>query len=67
MPPPHLADRLLKLFCAADRLEEVQGDLHEEFAWQVRRVGERRARMRYWRDVLGFLKPFAMTARDSKL
>ncbi|MBD2753489.1 permease prefix domain 2-containing transporter [Spirosoma validum] len=55
--PPRFADRLLKLFCSPHRLEEVQGDLHEEFAWQVRRVGERRARWRYWRDVLGFLKP----------
>ncbi|MGA0560351.1 permease prefix domain 2-containing transporter [Larkinella sp. VNQ87] len=55
--PPHLADRLLKFFCAPHRLEEVQGDLHEEFAHQVRRVGERRAKWRYWRDVLGFLKP----------
>ncbi|MGV3558694.1 permease prefix domain 2-containing transporter [Larkinella arboricola] len=44
MTPPRLADRLLHLFCAPDRLEEVQGDLHEEFAWQIRRVGARRAR-----------------------
>ncbi|RRA99979.1 ABC transporter permease [Larkinella rosea] len=64
MKPPRLADQLLKLFCAPHRLEEVQGDLHEEFAWQVRRVGEWRARWRYWRDVLGFLKPFA-TKRKS--
>ncbi|MFD1145226.1 ABC transporter permease [Larkinella insperata] len=65
MPPPQLADRLLKLFCAADRLEEVQGDLHEEFAWQVQRVGERRARLRYWCDVLGFLKPFAIKRKSN--
>ncbi|MBD2702342.1 ABC transporter permease [Spirosoma sp. BT702] len=57
MKPPHLADRLLRLFCAPHRLEEVQGDLHEEFAYQVRRIGERRARWRYWWDVVGFLKP----------
>ncbi|GAB3698819.1 ABC transporter permease [Spirosoma flavus] len=57
MHPPHLADRLLRLFCASDRLEEVQGDLHEEFTYQLRRVGERRARWRYWWDVVGFLKP----------
>ncbi|MGA0560349.1 ABC transporter permease [Larkinella sp. VNQ87] len=57
MKPPRLADQLLEFFCSTHRLEEVQGDLHEEFAHQVRRVGERRARWRYWRDVLGFLKP----------
>jgi putative ABC transport system permease protein len=55
MSPPGLADRLLRFFLSDDRLEEVQGDLHEEFRWQVRRVGERRARWRYWSDVLGFL------------
>ena len=58
--PPCLADRLLQFFCAPHRLEEVQGDLHEEFTWQVERIGERQARWRYWRDVLGFIKPFAM-------
>ena len=59
-PPPRLADRLLRFFCAPHRLEEVQGDLHEEFAYQVGRVGERRARWRYWWDVLGFFRPFAI-------
>ncbi|GAB3263940.1 ABC transporter permease [Larkinella harenae] len=63
--PPRSADQFLKFFCAADRLEEVQGDLHEEFAYQVRRVGERRARLRYWRDVLGFLKPFAIQRKTA--
>jgi ABC-type antimicrobial peptide transport system permease subunit len=58
--PPRLADQLLRFFLSPDRLEEVQGDLHEEFAWQVRRMGKRRARWRYWWDVLGFLKSFAL-------
>jgi putative ABC transport system permease protein len=60
MKPPQLADRLLKFFCSPRRLEEVQGDLHEEFLYQVRRVGERRARWQYWWDVLGFLTWFAI-------
>lgn len=58
--PPRYADRLLRLFLAPHRGEEVLGDLHEEFAWQVRTVGERRARWQYWLDVLGFLKPWAI-------
>ncbi|GAB4046658.1 ABC transporter permease [Spirosoma litoris] len=57
MTPPRFADQLLRFFCAPHRLEEVQGDLHEEFDYQVKRIGERRARWRYWRDVLGFVKP----------
>ena len=58
--PPQLADKLLRFFLSDDRLEEVLGDLHEEYRWQVNRVGERRAKWRYWRDVLGFLKPWAV-------
>ncbi|MGA0560348.1 FtsX-like permease family protein [Larkinella sp. VNQ87] len=65
MKPPRLADRLLALFCSSDRLEEVLGDLHEEFAYQVSRVGERRARLRYWRDVLGFFRPFAVKRKKN--
>jgi len=38
-------------------LEALQGDLHEEYAYQVERIGEGRARWRYWWDVLGFIKP----------
>ncbi|GAB3316533.1 ABC transporter permease [Larkinella ripae] len=64
MTPPRFADCLLKFFCASDRLEEVQGDLHEEFQYQLRRVGQRRARFRYWRDVLGFFRPFATKTKS---
>ncbi|GAB3698814.1 ABC transporter permease [Spirosoma flavus] len=59
MNPPKIADQLLRLFLSPDRLEEVQGDLHEEFAYQVRRIGEQRARWRYWWDVVGFIRPFS--------
>ncbi|CAN5627425.1 ABC transporter permease [soil metagenome] len=66
MKPPRFADHLLKFFCAPHRYEEVQGDLHEEFAYQVRRLGERRARWRYVWDVLGFIKPFAMKRKPKE-
>ncbi|WP_222930345.1 permease prefix domain 2-containing transporter [Larkinella punicea] len=59
MNPPKLADQLLKFFCSPHHLEEIQGDLQEEFAYQVKRIGERRARWRYWWDVLGFVLSFA--------
>ncbi|MPR31846.1 hypothetical protein GBK04_00395 [Cytophagaceae bacterium SJW1-29] len=38
-------------------LESLLGDLHEEFDYQVGRIGIQRARWRYWREVLGFVKP----------
>ncbi len=64
--PPRLADRLLAWFVAPHRLEILQGDLHEEFAYQVERVGERRARWRYWRDVLGFVRPYVIRRKSSE-
>ena len=64
--PPRWADRLLESFCAPHLLEEVQGDLHERFYRRVNAVGEKRARLLYAREVLGFLRPFALK-RDSKL
>lgn len=58
--PPRLADKLLEWFCAPHLLEELQGDLHEEFYYQVEQIGMQRARLRYCRDVLGFIRPFAI-------
>ncbi|AYQ34853.1 permease prefix domain 2-containing transporter [Runella sp. SP2] len=64
--PPRLADRFLQFFCAPHLLEEVHGDLYEEFEYQVERVGARRARWRYWRDVLGFFQPRYIKRKPSQ-
>jgi len=34
--PPHWATKLLQWHCAAHLVEEVQGDLQEEFAYDVK-------------------------------
>ncbi len=64
--PPRLADRLLEWVVDPHRLEAIQGDLHEEFAHQVGRVGRQKARWRYWRDILGFARPWAMKRTPSE-
>ncbi|MFD2573038.1 permease prefix domain 2-containing transporter [Spirosoma soli] len=64
--PPRAADRLLEWFVAPHLLETLQGDLHEEFAYQVERIGESRAQWRYWRDVLGFVRPYVMKREKSE-
>jgi predicted permease len=58
--PPRWADRLLEWFCAPHLLEEVQGDLHERFSRRVHELGESYARRQFIREVLGFLRPFAL-------
>jgi putative ABC transport system permease protein len=63
--PPRWADQLLAWYCAPHLLEEIQGDLHEEFYYQVQRVGLRRARFHYVRNVLGFVRPFALQRKKN--
>ncbi|GAB3954409.1 ABC transporter permease [Spirosoma harenae] len=54
---PRLADRLLNWFCAPHLREEVLGDLQERYGLRVRQIGERKARRRYWLDVLTYMRP----------
>jgi putative ABC transport system permease protein len=63
--PPRWAKKLLTWFCAPHLLEEVEGDLDEEFDFQVQRVGLARARRDYVRNVLGFIKPFAIKRKST--
>ncbi|TLU96993.1 ABC transporter permease [Dyadobacter luticola] len=54
--PPRLAKRFLKWFVAPHLLEVIQGDLEEEFFFQLKSIGERKARLRYWFEVFGFFR-----------
>ncbi len=63
--PPRWATRLLQTFCAPHLLEEIQGDLEEEFLYQTQHAGLRRARLDYIRHVFGFMRPFAMRRKHN--
>ncbi|MGC3945033.1 MAG: permease prefix domain 2-containing transporter [Chryseolinea sp.] len=63
--PPGWATRILQWYCAPHLLEEVQGDLQEEFEFQASRVGVTKARIDYIRNVIGFVKPFAIKRKKS--
>ncbi len=58
--PPRWLDWLLSRLIAPHRREEILGDLHEEFAWQAERLGERRAQWRYVWEGLGFIRFFVL-------
>ncbi len=64
--PPRWVDKLLAWYCAPHLLEEIRGDLHEEFDYQVQRVGERQAKRDYIRSVLGFIRPFAIRRKRNE-
>ncbi len=61
--PPPWADRLLGWFCPPYLLEELLGDLHEQFADQVEDVGEQKARQLYILEVIKFVKPYFLKRR----
>ncbi|HZY82796.1 MAG TPA: ABC transporter permease [Cyclobacteriaceae bacterium] len=57
--PPKWATRLLHRACPDHLLEEVEGDLQEEYQYQLRKVGKRQADWDYAINVIGFLSPFS--------
>lgn len=58
--PPKWADYILEHLCAPYLLEEIQGDLKEEFQHQLKMKGKRWARWDYIRNVIGFIRTFSM-------
>ncbi|MFC5410143.1 ABC transporter permease [Larkinella bovis] len=64
--PPRFADRLLTWLVAPHLREEVLGDRHERFLRQVEQLGEARARRRYWRDLLAYVRPEFIRRRPSE-
>ncbi len=65
--PPRWATKLLQWYCAPQLIEEVQGDLEEEFDFKIKQVGLTKARLDYVRNVIGFIKPFAIKRRKSTI
>jgi len=63
--PPAWATHLLKILCAPHLAEEIQGDLEEEFNYQVEQRGLTKARIDYIRNVIGFIRPFALKRKKS--
>src|SRR5690606_18877144 len=65
--PPRWANRLLRWYCTPTLLEEIEGDLREEFEYQLKHAGMLRAKLEYVRGVLGFIRPFAIKRKKNSL
>lgn len=63
--PPRWAVKLLSWYCAPELLDEIAGDLEEEFRYQLKKSGPFRAKLDYIRNVLEFFRPFAIRRRKS--
>lgn len=57
--PPQWARRLLQLFCPSSLFEELDGDLLEEYRYQLKHYGPRKASWDYLMNVFSFIHPFA--------
>lgn len=58
--PPVWAERFLSWYCRPELLEDLQGDLNEYFARNLKTRGATRARMIYIFDVLKFLRSYTL-------
>lgn len=58
--PPRLAVRFLHWFLRRELSEEVVGDLEEKYQLTLERGSARQANWQYWRQVLNYLRPFAI-------
>ncbi|MCF0049233.1 ABC transporter permease [Dyadobacter sp. LJ53] len=61
--PPRWADKLFKILCPPELFEELQGDLHEQFELDVKRVGVKAAKSIYALETLKFAKPYFLKKR----
>ncbi|MEM9831867.1 MAG: ABC transporter permease [Bacteroidota bacterium] len=63
--PPKWANRFLEWYCAAELLDEVQGDLHEAFYFRVKRYGLQKAKWLFVKEVLLFCRPSSFKKNTS--
>ncbi len=58
--PPRLPRTILRWYCKPDMVEDIEGDIQEDFNKRYIKSGARSARFYYILDVIRFFKPFAI-------
>lgn len=64
--PPHFARKMLQMFCPAHLLSELDGDLMEEYYFQLKHYGHKKASYDYIMNVLSFIHPFASKGKRTQ-
>ena len=62
--PPKFPIKILRFFCSKQRIEELEGDLYEEFQDLLAVHSPRKARFLYLWTILRSLRPHILGARD---
>ena len=64
--PPKGITKFIEWLCAPHLREEVLGDLYERYVLRVQEWGETKARRRYWREVLAYVRPSIIKRQSSE-
>ncbi len=64
--PPYLSRAFLRWFCTAELVEEIEGDLMEEFVDNSERMGRLKARWLYNWTVIRSLRPYLIKSSENK-
>ncbi len=56
--PPKWSQRFLHWFCKSELLEEIEGDLNEEFDERLGRLGPKKAQWFFIWQVFSFFRPY---------
>ncbi len=62
--PPKRAERLLVWFAGRAHIEDLQGDMEELFYHDVKTKSAFKAKLNYWKQVIGLLLSYAMKKRQ---
>lgn len=58
--PPRIPQSFLRWYCKPELLEDIEGDIHEDFNKRYTRSGKRHAHLYYSLDVIRFFRPFVI-------
>jgi len=64
--PPILAEKLFAWYCENASIEDLQGDLEELFYANLKLMSVRKAKFKYWQQVLSLMFSYAITKRKQK-
>jgi len=57
---PRIPQKILRWYCKPELLEDIEGDIHEDYNKRYTRNGKGMARLYYVLDVIRFFRPFAV-------
>src|SRR6266850_3287965 len=64
--PPRLANKFFEWWCKNASVEDLHGDMEELFYSDLKRMSPRKAKVKYWKQVLSLIFSYALKKRKQK-